>query len=270
MIDLKSANIKNIRLPVSAPFHCKLMNKATLVMEEEIKKLNFNEPENTLISNVTGKEIANSDELKDLFGGEFLFGSIGQGVGELFGLGYKLFLGRNAPVSDLRLNRQMAKGRSATDILKFDASLGKEATERQIAKAVKNGQIKQFDWKGLASQATLGRKLPGRLQDISEQVLGNTRDKDTAQYLRTEIDNLLENIGGENALHQKSISDAVKGSLDEQVDASLQKLRLKEKDVTLQLKSLIESVVDDAIEVGNYADAPGRSFLGRELKINLN
>ena len=66
MIDLKSANIKNIRLPVSAPFHCKLMNKATLVMEEEIKKLNFNEPENTLISNVTGKEIANSDELKDL------------------------------------------------------------------------------------------------------------------------------------------------------------------------------------------------------------
>ena len=36
MIDLKSANIKNIKLPVSAPFHCKLMNKATLVMSEEI------------------------------------------------------------------------------------------------------------------------------------------------------------------------------------------------------------------------------------------
>ena len=32
MTDLKSANIKNVRLPVSAPFHCKLMNKATLVM----------------------------------------------------------------------------------------------------------------------------------------------------------------------------------------------------------------------------------------------
>ena len=66
MVDLKLANIKNIKLPVSAPFHCKLMNNATLVMNEEIERLNFKEPENVLISNVTGKEIANSNELKDL------------------------------------------------------------------------------------------------------------------------------------------------------------------------------------------------------------
>ena len=66
MIDLKSANIKNIKLPVSAPFHCKLMNKATAVMSEEIAKLNFTEPKNILISNVTGKQISNSNELKDL------------------------------------------------------------------------------------------------------------------------------------------------------------------------------------------------------------
>ena len=66
MIDLKAANIKNIKLPVSAPFHCKLMNNATLVMKEEIAKLNFNEPKNTLISNVTGKEISDSNELKEL------------------------------------------------------------------------------------------------------------------------------------------------------------------------------------------------------------
>ena len=66
MIDLKSANIKNIKLPVSAPFHCELMNKATLIMKEEIRKLNFKEPKNILISNVTGKKISNSNELKDL------------------------------------------------------------------------------------------------------------------------------------------------------------------------------------------------------------
>ena len=65
-IDLKAASIKNIKLPVSAPFHCKLMNKATLVMSEEISKLNFEEPKNTLVSNVTGKEILNSNELKNL------------------------------------------------------------------------------------------------------------------------------------------------------------------------------------------------------------
>ena len=66
MGDLKAANIKNIKLPVSAPFHCKLMSKATLVMNEEIAKLNFKESENKLISNVTGKEISDSNELKDL------------------------------------------------------------------------------------------------------------------------------------------------------------------------------------------------------------
>jgi [acyl-carrier-protein] S-malonyltransferase len=66
MIDLKFSNIKNIKLPVSAPFHCKLMNSATLVMKEEIAKLDFNEPKNILISNVTGKEISNSNELKEL------------------------------------------------------------------------------------------------------------------------------------------------------------------------------------------------------------
>ena len=66
MDDLKLANIKNIKLPVSAPFHCKLMNKATIVMSEEVAKLNFKEPKNILISNVTGKEIYNSNELKNL------------------------------------------------------------------------------------------------------------------------------------------------------------------------------------------------------------
>jgi len=66
MTDLKKANIKNIKLPVSAPFHCKLMNKATVIMNDEIAKLNFKESENILISNVTGKEILNSNELKNL------------------------------------------------------------------------------------------------------------------------------------------------------------------------------------------------------------
>ena len=63
---LKENSIKNIMLPVSAPFHCSLMNKATNIMSEELNKLNFIEGKNKLISNVTAKEIANTDELKDL------------------------------------------------------------------------------------------------------------------------------------------------------------------------------------------------------------
>jgi [acyl-carrier-protein] S-malonyltransferase len=63
---LKENTIKSIKLPVSAPFHCSLMKKATNIMSNELNKLNFVEGENRLISNVTAKEISNTDELKDL------------------------------------------------------------------------------------------------------------------------------------------------------------------------------------------------------------
>jgi len=63
---LKLKNIKNIKLPVSAPFHCQLMNKATEVMKKEIEKANFQDSKNILISNVTADEISNKEELKKL------------------------------------------------------------------------------------------------------------------------------------------------------------------------------------------------------------
>ena len=66
IIILKENTIKNIKLPVSAPFHCNLMNKATGIMSEELNKLNFNQGNNKLISNVTANEIQDSNELKDL------------------------------------------------------------------------------------------------------------------------------------------------------------------------------------------------------------
>jgi len=66
IIDLKKNSIKNIKLPVSAPFHCKLMQKATEIMKNEIEKLNLNKPKNILISNVTGKEITDISQIKEL------------------------------------------------------------------------------------------------------------------------------------------------------------------------------------------------------------
>ncbi len=63
---LKKNSIKNIKLPVSAPFHCELMSNATKIMTEELNKLNFKNGQNKLISNVTANEIKNPDELKNL------------------------------------------------------------------------------------------------------------------------------------------------------------------------------------------------------------
>ena len=62
----KDNSIKNIKLPVSAPFHSELMNNATKIMKEELNKLNFKNGQNKLISNVTANEIKDPDELKNL------------------------------------------------------------------------------------------------------------------------------------------------------------------------------------------------------------
>ena len=63
---LKDNSIKNIKLPVSAPFHCSLMSKATEIMTEELSKISFSDGSNKLISNVTAEPISNSEDLKSL------------------------------------------------------------------------------------------------------------------------------------------------------------------------------------------------------------
>ena len=63
---LKEKNIKNVKLTVSAPFHCKLMSKATEIMKIEIENTNFKDFKNILISNVTANEVLNKNDLKKL------------------------------------------------------------------------------------------------------------------------------------------------------------------------------------------------------------
>ena len=63
---LKENSIKNIKLPVSAPFHCSLMTKATDIMTEQLNKISFSDGSNKLISNVTAEVISSSEDLKSL------------------------------------------------------------------------------------------------------------------------------------------------------------------------------------------------------------
>ena len=64
--ELKKKSIKNIKLAVSAPFHCKLMNPATQIMQKEIFNTEFKDSNNLIISNVTSKEMQKSQDIKDL------------------------------------------------------------------------------------------------------------------------------------------------------------------------------------------------------------
>ena len=63
---LKEKKIKNIKLPVSAPFHCELMKEATIKMEKLINEQKINNPNYKVVSNVTAVEYQNTQEIKDL------------------------------------------------------------------------------------------------------------------------------------------------------------------------------------------------------------
>ncbi|OCW82148.1 ACP S-malonyltransferase [Pelagibacteraceae bacterium GOM-A3] len=64
--ELKSLNIKNIKLPVSAPFHCILMSPATEIMRKEISNIDFSIPTNNIVSNVTAKPSKDPEKIKNL------------------------------------------------------------------------------------------------------------------------------------------------------------------------------------------------------------
>ena len=65
MAELKKLNIKNIMLPVSAPFHCMLMSPATHIMKEKLNDINFSTPKNMIVSNVTAKPSNDPVEIKN-------------------------------------------------------------------------------------------------------------------------------------------------------------------------------------------------------------
>ena len=64
--ELRKQKIKFVKLPVSAPFHCPLMNKATNQMEDKISNEKFIDPAVKIVSNVTAKPTNNSNEIKKL------------------------------------------------------------------------------------------------------------------------------------------------------------------------------------------------------------
>jgi len=62
--ELKKNKIKNIKLPVSAPFHCELMRSATKKMRNEITKIEFKQPKVNIISNVTAEHTNDPNKIK--------------------------------------------------------------------------------------------------------------------------------------------------------------------------------------------------------------
>ncbi len=66
IFELKKLNIKSIKLPVSAPFHCPLMSLATKIMNKELNQTKFSPPKNMIVPNVTAEPSNDPDSLRSL------------------------------------------------------------------------------------------------------------------------------------------------------------------------------------------------------------
>ena len=64
--NLKKKKKRGIILPVSAPFHCSLMKKASQDMKSKIEETEFLKPSPSIISNVTAKVENNENAIKSL------------------------------------------------------------------------------------------------------------------------------------------------------------------------------------------------------------
>ena len=64
--DLDTKKIKNIKLNVSAPFHCKYMKTASEKMKSYINDLEITKLNIPIISNVTAEEVSSPEEVKKL------------------------------------------------------------------------------------------------------------------------------------------------------------------------------------------------------------
>ena len=66
MIDLKSNNIKNVKLPVSAPFHCDLMAPAAAEMAQALSTVAITAPKVPLVCNVKAEAVSAPEQIREL------------------------------------------------------------------------------------------------------------------------------------------------------------------------------------------------------------
>ncbi|MDZ5253314.1 ACP S-malonyltransferase [Clostridium sp. LIBA-8841] len=63
---IKEAGGRAVKLPVSAPFHCSMLQPAAEKLEEELKKISINELNGVVMSNVKGEAYSEDDDIIEL------------------------------------------------------------------------------------------------------------------------------------------------------------------------------------------------------------
>lgn len=63
---IKELGGRGVRLPVSAPFHCSMLELAAMNLKKELSKIKMNSIDGIVLSNVLGREYKSEDNIKEL------------------------------------------------------------------------------------------------------------------------------------------------------------------------------------------------------------
>jgi len=203
-----------------------------------------------------GFQLQDGYELTRLLGKEAGLGAAGEGVSLAGGALWRTVFGAKEPVDSLRLLFNSGKGRSLNDLKKLDVSLGREATETEIKKAIADGKINVFDNNFAAAFASMGRTIPGRAQQIAESVLGVKRDKGNIAYLTDEFNKMTKDFRDEDAVLNKYIDQITKEGIDADISAFGRELEIASDASVKQTTQTVKELADAYIGVGSYRDAP--------------
>ena len=196
----------------------------------------------------------------DLLKFEFGVGFAGQGLGEFVGKAFGAVLGRKAPQETIRDIWIQTNRYSLDDVLKLDDSLGRQATEKEIIKAFKEGKVERYAVGAVPSQNAMARAIPGRMQAAGETIFGKKgREASIINYNLSELNKLKRLVADKRAkLNSLSKFDGADSKTIAEVKAK--KIELKQADEAIT-KQIDEIMIDLAEESGGFSNA---SLMGKE------
>jgi len=214
---------------------------------------------------VQGFQLQDAQDLAYLGLAEAAIGAGGQAIGEGAAVIYRMYFGAKAPTSSLRLANQAAKGRDVIDIKKLDVSLGKEATEAQIKKAVADGKVKLLDAKYAISLQGLDVNLGAKTQQIAEAVLKSSREKGNINYLKDMFDTMTDSFRKRGSTLNAYVDDVTAENIGQTVNQTKRNLEMATNEAAKVTKNTVEDLADSFIATAKYRDAPGMREYGEQV-----
>ncbi len=173
-----------------------------------------------------GVQLQNEEEVGKMVRDEVVLGTVAQGAAEVLGGIFKTYFGRTATEGNTRDARFIMEGYNLKDVVRLDAQIAAKkgiddtnfkATRKEILKEFKKQKIKPTLPKGIVTQATLGKTLVARGQQIGEAVTGaSPREKRAAANLIAQMDDFFQSIGRADATIDDFISAGAVGRVASQ------------------------------------------------------